>query len=335
MPEMANKLYLELYTTLEIYIWRIQHTILLYDAVRLARKGREDGGVGAHTDANVREQAIVEAHELHERAKKITQQVIKKVALIQSTVYRYPPEILATERSSLTSYPFGYLWETATGFFWLRREQQLDQLLRRISGKIEETWPTPAPAIVFQVKANDIKITEPQHPLIGSAIGPFIPGFLFAVPHKDIPDGKIAVNWSLATDHNANAKPDAESVSQIDSGEIVSTQDGSEFTGKIALYQLHVIDQTGNNLGVLGLQDLQIKLKLQREDGKLLGLTKGQFSCTVILENLIAIATQIPGLERDGLLQLLGAVMNFDPKRPPLDFKLEIELQKFTDVTSP
>lgn len=43
----------------------------------------------------------------------------------QETRYRYPVELLAQRRSSLTAYPFGYLYPASVLFFWEREEQQI------------------------------------------------------------------------------------------------------------------------------------------------------------------------------------------------------------------
>ena len=45
----------------------------------------------------------------------------------QETRYRYPAELLAGRRSSLTAYPFGYLYPASVLFFWEREEQQVQQ----------------------------------------------------------------------------------------------------------------------------------------------------------------------------------------------------------------
>jgi hypothetical protein len=43
----------------------------------------------------------------------------------QELQYRYPPELLARRRASLTAYPFGYLYPVASLFFWEREEEQV------------------------------------------------------------------------------------------------------------------------------------------------------------------------------------------------------------------
>jgi hypothetical protein len=43
----------------------------------------------------------------------------------QESRYRYPVGLLAARRNSLTAYPFGYLYPTASLFFWEREEAQV------------------------------------------------------------------------------------------------------------------------------------------------------------------------------------------------------------------
>lgn len=325
--ELPKKLYLELYTTLTLYVWRIQHTVLLYDAVRLLRKGREDGGVGADSDATARKQAIQQAQSKISEAKAITQKVLQQVALIQKDVYRDPPEILATERKSLTSYPFGYLWETSTAFFWKRRDEQAEKLLKKVSGQNKEEWEAPAPALVFQATDKDVELSDPKHPLVKQALGPFVPGFLVAVPTSTLSVGKVATPWRIGIDRNGNGKPDAETVSSITEGEVKDNAGTLVFTGQIKLYQLPVVDKANNELGILGLEDMNITFRLTKTGDSLSSITSGILRANVVLENLVIIATQVAGLERDGLLQILGPIIGFDPKNPPRDFPFEITLK--------
>lgn len=55
-------------------------------------------------------------------------QQVRQEALVlvvqRETRYRYPVELLARQRTSLTAYPFGYLYPTSQLFFWKREEEQ-------------------------------------------------------------------------------------------------------------------------------------------------------------------------------------------------------------------
>lgn len=78
----------------------------------------------------------VDRHELL-GGKATAQQLLHQARLIrhqaqllvnrQEQQYRYPPELLARQRSSLTAYPFGYLYPASRLFFWEREEQQAAQ----------------------------------------------------------------------------------------------------------------------------------------------------------------------------------------------------------------
>lgn len=325
--DLPKKLYLELHTTLKLYIWRIEHTVLLYESVQLTRKGREDGGPGADSDKAIREKARKDAQANIDAAKAITQKVLKEVATIQANVYRYPKEILYTERKSLTSYPFGYVWQTSTAFFWKRRDEQAERLLKKLSGQLKEEWGTAKTTLVFKAEKKDVAITDPKNPLVNTALGPFVPGFLVAVSSETVADGKVTEAWTLALDRNTNNKPDAETLATIEEGSIQEKDGKVTFTGKIKLYQLNVIDSAGNEIGVLGLEDMQVTLELKRSGDKLTEMVAGTLRAKVVLENLVVIATQVAGLERDGLLQILADVIGFDPKSPPRDFTFEISLK--------
>lgn len=55
--------------------------------------------------------------------------------------YRYPVELLARRRASLTAYPFGYLYPTSTLLFWEREERQAEQ--ERFDPFFMNLWDIP------------------------------------------------------------------------------------------------------------------------------------------------------------------------------------------------
>jgi len=328
----AKKLYTELYATLQIYIWRMEHTVLLNHAIKKARLGRSDEGVGAD-EKSKRAGHIKEATDMVTKAEVISQNVIKKVAEIQGKIYRYPPDILSTKRKSLTSYPFGYLWETTTGHFWTRRDKQARNILKRASGEFKEEWLKPGPKWSFSIIAKEVELEKPSNGLIKQALGAFIPGFIFGIPEKSIGDGKTATSWQIAVDHNANNKPDAGTAALIEKGTIETKGGKTTFIGQMKLYQMPVIDGAGNSLGVLGLHELKIEIPLERKGNELVAFQPGTLRFNIVVENLLQVASQVDGIERDGLLTILGPILGFDPKSPPRDYPFEVKLKKFTKVT--
>jgi len=102
----------ELITGLLVTALRADHRALTLRALAV---GRRDllGGVMAE------EQYLKQAKAIRQQALILVQD--------QETHYRYPAELLARTRSSLTAYPFGYLYPASVLFFWEREEQQVQQ----------------------------------------------------------------------------------------------------------------------------------------------------------------------------------------------------------------
>ena len=99
----------ELITGLEVTALRAHHRALVLQA--LTAKHRDSlGGRQAF------ERFISSARSVRQQALLLVKQ--------REAHYRYPVELLAARRSSLSAYPFGYLYPAATLFFWEREEEQ-------------------------------------------------------------------------------------------------------------------------------------------------------------------------------------------------------------------
>lgn len=102
----------ELTTALQVTALRAQHRSLTLQAL-IAKRRSSYGGLTACN-----------------RSLKQAQQIrLQALALVtqQEQRYRYPTSLLARTRSSLTAYPFGYLYPSSRLFFWEREEQQVQQ----------------------------------------------------------------------------------------------------------------------------------------------------------------------------------------------------------------
>jgi hypothetical protein len=109
-PEIA--LAEELTTGLQVTALRAWHRSLTLQALMTRHRDRY-GGLPA-------------SNCLLASAEQVRQQALQLVRK-QESHYRYPTTLLARRRTSLTAYPFGYLYSTATLFFWEREEQQVRQ----------------------------------------------------------------------------------------------------------------------------------------------------------------------------------------------------------------
>jgi len=100
----------ELITGLQVTALRARHRSLTLQAL-MAKHRDADGGMPA-------------CNRLLASAAQVRQQALQLVRH-QETRYRYPIQMLARQRPSLTAYSFGYLYPAATLFFWEREEQQV------------------------------------------------------------------------------------------------------------------------------------------------------------------------------------------------------------------
>lgn len=100
----------ELITGLQVTALRARHRSLTLQAL-MAKHRDADGGMPA-------------CNRLLASAVQVRQQALQLVRQ-QETRYRYPLQLLARQRPSLTAYSFGYLYPAATLFFWEREEQQV------------------------------------------------------------------------------------------------------------------------------------------------------------------------------------------------------------------
>ena len=152
----------ELERGMTLTVRRVQHALALFGAVR-----------------NLRDGQLEAAQNALEEAQAITSQVIETVG-IHEAGYRYPIELLGREKDSLTSYQYGYLYETSTAYFWVRRDEQLETFLDSALEDSSDAWAVE-PSAVFKATSEDITLTAPNDPVASGVIGAFMPTFLFGV----------------------------------------------------------------------------------------------------------------------------------------------------------
>jgi hypothetical protein len=103
----------ELEYGLRVTALRAGHRALTLQAI-LAKRGEHAGGI---THSRASEPLLAQARLLRQQAQALVQG--------QETIYRYPLERIARRRSSLTAYPFGYLYPASHLYFWEREEEQI------------------------------------------------------------------------------------------------------------------------------------------------------------------------------------------------------------------
>jgi hypothetical protein len=108
--ELQYRLLAELERGLRVTALRAGHRALTLRAL-LAKRA----DTGGNTEASG--QLLAQALLVRQQAQVLVQR--------QEGMYRYPVEQIARRRTSLTAYPFGYLYPVSHLFFWEREEEQV------------------------------------------------------------------------------------------------------------------------------------------------------------------------------------------------------------------
>jgi hypothetical protein len=108
-------LLLELERGLRVTSLRASHRALTLRAI-LAKR-REHAGNIKHV--SVSWPLLAKAYLVRQQALELVQ--------AQEDNYRYPVERIARRRTSMTAYPFGYLYPVSNLYFWNREEEQVRQ----------------------------------------------------------------------------------------------------------------------------------------------------------------------------------------------------------------
>lgn len=111
--EEQFRLLTELERGLRVTSLRASHRALTLRAL-LAKRGEHVGHID-HSRAS--ETLLTTARLVRQQAQALVQR--------QENIYRYPVDLVARRRTSMTAYPFGYLYPASNLFFWDREEQQV------------------------------------------------------------------------------------------------------------------------------------------------------------------------------------------------------------------
>ena len=314
-PQMGElNLYTEVYVGYALFIERIKHAISLYTGVIAARAG---------------DRAESERH--YQDAVNIGTEVLEKIRLIEG-LYRYPVELLtALNPESRTAYPFGYLHETSTGYFWRRREEQLAQLISDVFDAPPEEWGADVEGSIFIGLGPDVSLITPPSPVLQSALGGFIPRLLVSQsPLSEAERDEESMNlraFVIGQDYNQNDLPDPDTALRILGSPITAPPevDGSApslgWRGETDMYPLLVRDASGVEVGRLSLFEATVSL----EAGSLesLELNALWISGEVTPDEVISLVTSVAGIEPDALGQLLKTVWGI-PATDPLPERLPL-----------
>ncbi len=314
-----TRLYREARVSLDVYVQRIEHAIALYQGAAAAREwAREQREEGEQADEAVRDAALAKAEGFLADAQAISAAVLPKLAAMEAD-YRYAPELLTRPKpESLTSYPFGYLYETHSGYFWTRRDAQLELLVGQVFGTAAEGWAT-APAQVFVGARDAIVMEAPSDPVAAAVLGSFMPRLLFGL----LGDPATGVATLVgAQDHNDNDLPDPDGAF-----ELVATHAGDAWTGTTATWTLLVFDGAGAPMGTLDVLDLTVTVATA--PGAPATLTSATLDGEIGGPALVQMVVDVGGIDTEGATNLIKQVYGVDasaelPERLPVRFTVPL-----------
>ncbi len=291
---LQRQLYGELRRTAELFVMRIDHALNIYGGVIAARAGDEEAATAAL-----------------DGAREISTRVVAMVAEGEAG-YRYPLELLAEEKPSLTAYPFGYLYETRTGFFWTRREDQLATLLDGVFNQAPEVW-NREPANVLILAPENLELVEPVSPLANMLLSGFIPQLLFAFDAVE-PESAITFQW--AQDGNANGLPDPDSITEM-------SGDGDPWAAATESYALSIRGTEGDLIGDLSLVAPALSGEPRIVEGRVTDVGELSLTTGIRSADLIAMVRSIAGIDEEGLGNLIKAAFGI-PAEDPLPDILDL-----------
>ncbi|MEY3012255.1 MAG: hypothetical protein RIT45_990 [Pseudomonadota bacterium] len=315
--DLSARLYAELHATLWLYVRRIEHTRRLYQGVVALRPWHEAklaAGPTGEPDLAIRDAAKAAA--AVELSAAVTIGDAVAVAVVDGEQrYRYPLSMLARPKpQTLTSYPFGYLEQTSTAFFWRRREVQLAALVDKATGGGKQAWTAPAPGVVVTSGKEQTSLVAPDHPVAKGALPGFVPRLLWGA--SAAPSG--GVRLAIATDFDANGLPDAGSEQDVD-----LKAAGADWKGTLSPFSLEVQDSAGNAIGTLHLLDAQFSATLTLDGSTPTGITAVTVSGATPTDAFLALMKTVGGIDDAGASALLKSVFGV-PQTEPLPAQLPV-----------
>ena len=318
----SDALYLELHHAYLIFILRIQHAIELYSGVIAVRN-------------NLRDQAEQHLSE----TQKISEQALKLIHEVEAD-YRYPLDLLIKENpDSLTAYPFGYLHETSSAYFWLRRETQLQQLIKDVFEAAIEEWFSPPKNSIYLAQGESLSLLAPISPVLQGALSGFVAQLLLAESElspenlarfeeeQSSTDQLLPRAFTLAQDYNTNLAPDPNTQQTFIMNPIDELTDS--WLGDVEHYSLLVRDASGLELGQITIHDLKLTL-LPTRDTSDTEFKQIKLSGTVTPDEVITLVTSVAGIEPAALAQLIKNIWRIEtsadlPEQLPIELSFDLE----------
>ncbi len=315
--DMQRKLYAETRRVLRIHVQRIAHALELYGAViemrpwhQAVQLANAASPVGT-PEVTIKHEAKKAADARIAKAAAITAEVRKTIAL-QEKDYRYKAELLREKKGkSLTSYKFGYLEQTGTGHFWVRRDEQIRKLADKTFGDFKEAWKN-AKGKLSATNSGLTKLVQPDNPVAAGALTGFMPPMLWSFAAKGMGSAGD-IDLFVATDRNDNKLPDGES-EQIIKGKWDYAQ--KRWLGQADAFTITIEDAAGNEQGVLSMLNAKFDVQAEMNGGYVGHLKTATVTGNVGSKALLDILFAVGGIDREGASSLIKAIFSLPADKP-------------------
>ncbi len=316
---LRAKLHQEAVDALRLFVDRFDQAIALYEGVAALRPWWVSSRT-AMPDESLREPARMAAMEALDRARAVTTTARGRINA-GGDRYRYPLSLLTRAKpESPTIYPFGYLEQTATAFFWTRRNQQLASLITIALDASDEDWMEPAPEAVFVAPKEQMTVRVPSDPLVSAVIGGLLPDLLLGLDAAASP-GDLVIR--LAQDTGGNERPD-EGTEQALDGTLSAM---NEWTGTPTSYPIFLRGEDGEVLATLTIADLIMTVQFQPA-GEGLTAESGSLEGGLLSAEIIAAIGAVTGTDPEAASNLIKQVYDLEPDAPlpeQLPFAVDFE----------
>lgn len=299
-----KKWYRESYTAMHLLVLRAAHAIALYEGVVAARSGRQ-AQAQAHLDA----------------ARSISAEALALLVAAEGD-YRDPVEIVARPKpETLTSYPYGYLAETSSAYFWTRRDDQLMTLLADVFNPEPQQW-TLEVSQVFLTIPEKTTLLEPENPVAGTVLAGFVPPLLLGIEKEQSTAEQLTI--ILGQDHDKNGLP----LSQLQAS-FVGVISDEGWTGTASEWTADIRDQAGQSIGKLVILEPKLTVNfVSSGDGSqpTWSASAAELGGEINADNLLELIMAVGGIDREGASNLVASVYGLSPLPEVLPLRFGFEL---------
>ena len=293
--------YRENRAALELFALRLEHVVDLYSVLTDIHSLRDSADVDREQLRRVADARLNAARARSTRA-------IEIISSIEPG-YRYPRTLLTAERDNPTVYPFGYLHEAHTGYFWTRRDEQLATFIDRVFDATPDYWPV-TPLQAYEARGEDVEMLIPQNAAAGRALKSFIPPMLMGIESWEPSTNRMTV--VIGTDDNDNDILDGGQAQRVE-----GTVSGAEWASDgDAAFAFDVSEESS-----LTIHDALFSLAIDRDGPTLRQVGVGTLYGQLDAAELVATMTELAGIDEAGAQRLLKGVYAL-PQDEPLPSRL-------------